>query len=201
MAEAFGYPNPEIGRVLSRTLGVPIFQEQVTQLTIVTAGFTPGEADQLRRAMAAWKRRGGLKLFEQRLIKGMRERSYTQEFAEALFPQIQGFGEYGLSETHSASFARLAYVSAWIKCHEPAAFLAALLNSQPMGFYGPAQLVQDARRHGVDVPSVDGAGKPIRLHARTRRRERARGSTRPAHRQGIDSSGPGKDRDRADPAL
>lgn len=153
--EPVTYPNPEIESVLSRTLGVPIFQEQVMQLAIVAAGFTPGEADQLRRAMAAWKRRGGLEPFEARLIKGMRERGYTQEFAEALFRQIQGFGEYGFPEGHSASFALLVYVSAWIKCHEPAAFLAALLNSQPMGFYGPSQLVQDARRHGVDVRAVD----------------------------------------------
>src|SRR5258706_3958831 len=153
--ELVTYPNAEIESVLSRTLGVPIFQEQVMQLAIVAAGFTPGEADQLRRAMAAWKRRGGLEPFEARLIKGMRERGYTQEFAEAIFRQIQGFGEYGFPESHSASFALLVYVSAWIKCHEPAAFLAALLNSQPMGFYGPSQLVQDARRHGVDVRPVD----------------------------------------------
>ena len=153
--EPVTYPSPEIESVLSRTLGVPIFQEQVMQLAIVAAGFTPGEADQLRRAMAAWKRRGGLEPFEARLINGMRERGYTQEFAEALFRQIQGFGEYGFPESHSASFALLVYVSAWIKCHEPAAFLAALLNSQPMGFYGPSQLVQDARRHGVDVRAVD----------------------------------------------
>ena len=153
--EPVTYPNAEIESVLSRTLGVPIFQEQVMQLAIVAAGFTPGEADQLRRAMAAWKRRGGLEPFEARLIKGMRERGYTQEFAEAIFRQIQGFGEYGFPESHSASFALLVYVSAWIKCHEPAAFLAALLNSQPMGFYGPAQLVQDAQRHGVDVRPVD----------------------------------------------
>jgi error-prone DNA polymerase len=153
--EPVTYPNPEIESVLSRTLGVPIFQEQVMQLAIVAAGFTPGEADQLRRAMAAWKRRGGLEPFEARLIKGMRERGYTQEFAEAIFRQIQGFGEYGFPESHSASFALLVYISAWIKCHEPAAFLAALLNSQPMGFYAPAQLVQDAQRHGVAVRAAD----------------------------------------------
>src|SRR5690606_34190954 len=115
--------------------GVPIFQEQVMQLAIVACGFTPGEADQLRRAMAAWRRRGGLGAFEQRLIQGMRERGYTQEFAERIFNQIQGFGEYGFPESHSASFALLVYVSAWLKCHEPAAFFCALLNSQPMGFY------------------------------------------------------------------
>jgi error-prone DNA polymerase len=153
--EPVTYPSPEIEGVLSRTLGVPIFQEQVMQLAIVAAGFSPGEADQLRRAMAAWKRRGGLEPFEARLIKGMLERGYEQEFAEAVFRQIQGFGEYGFPESHSASFALLVYVSAWIKCHEPAAFLAALLNSQPMGFYGPSQLVQDARKHGVDVRPVD----------------------------------------------
>lgn len=153
--EPVTYPSKEIESVLSRTLGVPIFQEQVMQLAIVAAGFTPGEADQLRRAMAAWKRRGGLEPFEARLTKGMLERGYTEEFAAAIFKQIQGFGEYGFPESHSASFALLVYVSAWIKCHEPAVFLAALLNSQPMGFYGPSQLTQDARRHGVDVRAVD----------------------------------------------
>ena len=137
--------------MLKRTLGVPIFQEQVMQLAIVAAGFTPGEADQLRRAMAAWKRKGGLGPFEERLIRGMRARGYTEEFARRIFQQILGFGEYGFPESHAASFALLVYVSAWLKRHEPAAFAAALINSQPMGFYAPSQIVQDAQRHGVVV--------------------------------------------------
>jgi len=149
------YPSDAVREVLARTLGIPIFQEQVMQLAVVAAGFTPGEADQLRRSMAAWRRKGGLEHFEQRLIRGMGERGYAREFAERIYQQILGFGEYGFPESHSASFALLVYVSAWLKCHHPAAFLAALLNSQPMGFYAPAQLVQDARRHGVEVLPVD----------------------------------------------
>ena len=149
------YPSPEIARVLERTLGVPIFQEQVMQLAMVAAGFTPGEADRLRRAMAAWKRRGGLEGFECRLKAGMAERGYSPGFAERIFNQIKGFGDYGFPESHSASFALLVYVSAWLKCHEPAVFFCALLNSQPMGFYAPAQLIRCAREHGVEVRSVD----------------------------------------------
>jgi len=149
------YPSDQVQQVLQRTLGVPIFQEQVMQLAIVAAGFSPGEADKLRRAMAAWRRKGGLEPFEQRLISGMEARGYKREFAEQIYRQILGFGEYGFPESHSASFALLVYVSAWIKHHEPAAFLAALLNSQPMGFYGPSQLIQDARRHDVEVRPVD----------------------------------------------
>ena len=149
------YPSEEVREVLSRTLGVPVFQEQVMQIAMVAAGFTAGEADQLRRAMAAWRRRGGMEPFEKRLIEGMLARGYSPEFAQAVFAQILGFGEYGFPESHSASFALLVYVSAWLKCHEPAAFLCALLNSQPMGFYGPSQLIQDARRHGVEVRGVD----------------------------------------------
>jgi error-prone DNA polymerase len=153
--EPVSYPSPEVEGVLKRTLGVPIFQEQVMQLAIVAAGFTPGEADQLRRAMAAWKRKGGLGHFEERLTRGMRERGYPEEFAQRIFQQILGFGEYGFPESHAASFALLVYVSAWLKCHQPAAFAAALINSQPMGFYAPSQIVQDARRHGVEVRPVD----------------------------------------------
>ncbi len=153
--EPVSYPSAEVKSVLERTLGVPIFQEQVMQLAVVAAGFTPGEADQLRRAMAAWRRRGGLGPFESRLINGMRERGYGEEFARSIFRQIQGFGEYGFPESHSASFAFLVYVSAWLKKHEPAAFTCALLNSQPMGFYAPAQLVRDAQAHGVEVRPVD----------------------------------------------
>ncbi len=152
--EAVSYPSRAVAAVLERTLGVPIFQEQVMQLAIVAAGFTPGEADRLRRAMAAWKRKGGLEPFERRLIDGMRERGYSEGFARQIFNQILGFGEYGFPESHAASFALLVYTSAWLKCHEPAAFCAALLNSQPMGFYAPAQLVRDARAHGVDVRPV-----------------------------------------------
>src|SRR5688572_21377458 len=153
--EPVAYPGPEVEGVLKRTLGVPIFQEQVMQLAIVAAGFTPGEADALRRAMAAWKRKGGLGPFEQRLVEGMRARGYDEGFARQVFQQILGFGEYGFPESHAASFALLVYVSAWLKRHEPAAFCCALLNSQPMGFYAPAQLVRDACAHGVTVLAVD----------------------------------------------
>jgi error-prone DNA polymerase len=153
--EPVAYPSADVKRVLERTLGVPIFQEQVMELAIVAAGFTAGEADRLRRSMAAWKRSGGLEPFEERLKSGMRANGYSAQFAEAIYRQILGFGEYGFPESHSASFALLVYVSSWIKCHYPAAFCAALLNSQPMGFYAPAQLVQDARRHGVEVRPPD----------------------------------------------
>ena len=153
--EPVSYPGPEVRQVLERTLGVPIFQEQVMQLAVVAAGFTPGEADQLRRAMATWQRRGGLESFEEQLIAGMRERHYTPEFAQQICKQIRGFGEYGFPESHAASFALLVYVSAWLKAHEPAAFSCALLNSQPIGFYAPAQLVRNARRSGVEIRPVD----------------------------------------------
>jgi error-prone DNA polymerase len=153
--EPVDYPNAAVEKVLERTLGVPIFQEQVMQLAVVAAGFTPGEADRLRRAMAAWKRKGGLEPFQKKLIDGMRGNGIPAEFADRIYRQILGFGEYGFPESHSVSFALLAYVSAWLKHHEPAAFLAALLNSQPMGFYTPSQLAQDARRHGVEVRPVD----------------------------------------------
>ena len=153
--EPVSYPRREVEQVLKRTLGVPIFQEQVMQLAIAAAGFTPGEADALRRAMGAWKRSGGIEHFREKLIGGMRARGYAEDFAQRLYQQMLGFGEYGFPESHSASFALLAYDSAWLKCHEPAAFTAALLNSQPMGFYAPAQLVRDARTHGVEVRAVD----------------------------------------------
>ena len=153
--EPVEYPDERIREVLEKTLGVPIFQEQAMRLAIVAAGFTPGEADQLRRAMGAWRRSGVIDQFRRKLIDGMCANGYTQEFAERVFNQIRGFGEYGFPESHSASFALLVYVSAWIKRHYPAAFTAALLNSQPMGFYAPAQLVGDARRHGVEVRPVD----------------------------------------------
>lgn len=149
------YPSKEMESVLSRTLGIPIFQEQVMQIAMVAAGFSAGEADGLRRAMAAWKRKGGLEQFEEKLMTGMAERGYDEDFATSIVGQIRGFAEYGFPESHAASFALLAYASSWLKCHEPEAFLAALLNSQPMGFYSPSQLVQDARRHGVTVLPVD----------------------------------------------
>ncbi len=153
--EPVEYPREEIKPALERTLGIPIFQEQVMQIAILAAGFTPGEADQLRRAMAAWKRKGGLGGFQERVIQGMLARGYELDFAERIFKQIEGFGEYGFPESHAASFALLVYVSCWIKCHEPAGFLAAMLNSQPLGFYAPAQLVRDAREHGIEVRGVD----------------------------------------------
>src|SRR5436190_23556545 len=149
------YPTKEIGDVLSRTLGVPLFQEQAMQLAVVAAGFTPGEADQLRRAMGAWRRPGIIDQFHKKLIEGMRKNGLTEEFAERVFQQIRGFGEYGFPESHAASFALLVYVSAWLKCYYPAAFCAAIINSQPMGFYSPSQLIRDARAHDVRVLPVD----------------------------------------------
>ncbi len=153
--EPVEYPSDAVADVLKKTLGVPLFQEQAMRLVIVAAGFTPGEADQLRRAMAAWRRSGTIEKFEKRLIDGMMANGYSEEFARNVFRQIEGFGSYGFPESHAVSFALLAYVSAWIKCHHPAVFLASLLNSQPMGFYAPAQLVADAREHGVEVRPVD----------------------------------------------
>ena len=153
--EPVDYPSEAVRGVLERTLGVPIFQEQVIRLAMVAAGFSAGEADRLRRGMAAWKRSGSLAPFERQLVDGMRARGYDEDFARRIWAQIQGFGEYGFPESHSASFALLAYTSAYLKRHHPAAFTAGLLNSQPMGFYAPAQLVQDARRHGVPVRPVD----------------------------------------------
>jgi error-prone DNA polymerase len=153
--EAIHYPSPEVRAVFERTLGVPIFQEQVMELVVVAAGFTPGEADQLRRSMAAWKRRGGLDHFQQKILHGMRERGYEDAFALQIFEQIKGFGSYGFPESHAASFALLVYASAWLKCHYPAAFTCALLNAYPMGFYSPDQLLQDARRHGIGVIAPD----------------------------------------------
>ncbi|MDE2300665.1 MAG: error-prone DNA polymerase [Burkholderiales bacterium] len=149
------YPSEEIRHALERTLGVPIFQEQVMQIAIYAADFTPGEADALRRSMAAWKRKGGLEHYHERLVGRMVEKGYELEFAENIFKQIVGFGEYGFPESHAAGFALITYVSCWLKRHHPDAFLAALLNSQPMGFYQPAQLVRDARAHGVEVLPVD----------------------------------------------
>lgn len=153
--EAETYPSEAVREVLSKTLGVPLFQEQAMKLAVVAAGFTPGEADQLRRAMGAWRKTGVMEVFRQKLLSGMLANGYTEEFAERLYNQLKGFGEYGFPESHAASFALLVYASAWIKRYHPAAFLAALLNSQPMGFYAPAQLVRDARQHEVQVRPVD----------------------------------------------
>jgi error-prone DNA polymerase len=153
--EAVTYPNDAIREVLEKTLGVPLFQEQAMRLAVVAAGFTPGEADQLRRAMGAWRRPGVIDEFHRKLVDGMLARGLSRPFAEQVFNQIRGFGEYGFPESHAASFALLVYVSAWLKCHHPAAFTAALLGSQPMGFYAPAQLVRDARAHGVTVLPAD----------------------------------------------
>jgi error-prone DNA polymerase len=152
--EPITYPD-KLEEALGRTLGVPVFQEQCMQIAIIAAGFTPGEADGLRRAMAAWKRKGGLGKYERRLIDGMTERGYELSFAQAVFEQVKGFSSYGFPESHAASFALLVYASCWIKHHHPAEFLAAMLNSQPLGFYTPSQLVQDAQRHGVEVRRVD----------------------------------------------
>ncbi|MDQ6648234.1 MAG: error-prone DNA polymerase, partial [Pseudomonadota bacterium] len=153
--EAVDYPSEDLKAVFERTLGVPLFQEQVMKLAIVAAGYTAGEADQLRRAMAAWKRHGGMEHHRERIMSGMLERGYTVEFAARLFEQIKGFGSYGFPESHAASFAGIVYASCWLKCHEPAAFACALLNAQPMGFYAPSQIVQDAQRHGIAVRALD----------------------------------------------
>ncbi len=153
--QAVQYASAALQEVLKRTLGVPIFQEQVMQIAMAAANFSGGEADSLRRSMAAWKRQGGVQHFYERLVGAMVANGYTQDYADTLFKQIEGFGEYGFPESHAASFALLVYVSCWLKCHEPACFLAAMLNSQPLGFYSPSQLVQDARRHGLEVRPAD----------------------------------------------
>ena len=153
--EPVDYPSEELEPVFKRTLGVPLFQEQVMELAVVAAEYTPGEADQLRRSMAAWKRHGGLEPHRQRLTERMLERGYTPEFTARIFEQIKGFGSYGFPESHAASFALLTYASCWLKCHEPAAFACSLINSWPMGFYSPDQILQDARRHGIETRPVD----------------------------------------------
>lgn len=153
--EAVTYPSKQLEAVLGKTLGVPLFQEQCMRVAIECAGFTPGEADRLRRAMATFKNVGTINTFHKRLVDGMTERGYTESFAESIFKQLEGFGSYGFPESHAASFALLVYVSSWLKCHYPAAFAAAILNSQPMGFYAPAQLVRDAQEHGVQVRPID----------------------------------------------
>lgn len=153
--EPVTFPSEAVREVLQKTLGVPIFQEQAMRLAVVAGGFTPGEADQLRRAMGAWRRRGIMQPFREKLLAGMQARGYDEDFANRVYDQIQGFGEYGFPESHAASFALLVYASAWLKWHYPAEFTAGLLNSQPLGFYAPAQLVAEARRQGVEVRPVD----------------------------------------------
>jgi error-prone DNA polymerase len=152
--EPVHYPTPELEAVLGKTLGVPLFQEQAMRVAIVCAGFTPGEADQLRRSMATFKHTGGVSKFRDKLITGMIAKGYERDFAEKTFSQLEGFGSYGFPESHAASFALIAYASSWLKCHHPDVFCAALLNAQPMGFYAPAQIVRDARDHGVEVRPV-----------------------------------------------
>ena len=153
--ETVTYPSEAMRSVLEKTLGVPLFQEQAMRVAMVGAGFTAGEADKLRRAMAAWKRGGAIDLFQKKIFDGMVRNGYSPAYAEQCFNMLRGFGEYGFPESHSASFALLVYVSAWIKRHHPAAFCCGLLNSQPMGFYAPAQIVRDAREHGVAVLPMD----------------------------------------------
>ncbi|MGE7775915.1 error-prone DNA polymerase [Chitinophaga sp. NPDC101104] len=153
--EPVSYPSPELEQILGRTLGIPLFQEQAMKIAIVAAGFTAEEADLLRRSMASFKVNGTLFKFEKKLVDGMTSRGYDREFAQNIFEQLKGFGSYGFPESHAASFALLVYISAWIKCHYPDVFACALLNAQPMGFYAPAQIVADARRHGVEVLPVD----------------------------------------------
>jgi error-prone DNA polymerase len=153
--EPVDYPSEAVRSVLEKTLGVPLFQEQAMRIAVVAGGFSAGEADQLRRAMGAWRKTGVIEQFRQKLLAGMQANGYTTEFAERLYGQMKGFGEYGFPESHAASFALLVYASAWLKCYHPAVFLAAILNSQPMGFYAPAQLVADARKHGVEVRPTD----------------------------------------------
>lgn len=152
--EQVTFPSDALGRVLGKTLGVPLFQEQAMQIAIIGAGFSPDEADRLRRALATFKKLGNISEFRNRFLKGMADNGYEAEFAERCFAQIEGFGSYGFPESHAASFALLVYASAWIKRHHPGIFACSLLNAQPMGFYAPAQIVRDAREHGVEVRPV-----------------------------------------------
>jgi error-prone DNA polymerase len=149
--EPVDYPHESLMPVLKKTLGVPLFQEQVMKLAMVAADYTPGEADQLRRDMAAWRKKGRIEQHRERLVQRMKAKGIAEEFAERVFQQIQGFGEYGFPESHAASFALISYASAWLKCHYPAEFTCSLLNAQPMGFYSPATIIEDAKRHGVEV--------------------------------------------------
>jgi len=183
---SFDYPDNtsksgKIKKVLERTLGIPIFQEQVMDVAIEAAGYSPSEADDLRRSMAAWKRKGGMGPHHERLVLGMIDNGYSREFAESIFKQIEGFGEYGFPESHAASFALLTYFSSWLKRHEPEAFLCGLLNSQPMGFYSPSQLIQDARRHGVQVLPAN----VVRSRWESTLEALSEGQARPAVRLGL----------------
>jgi error-prone DNA polymerase len=153
--EPVSYPSEALKKILKKTLGVPLFQEQAMQIAVTGAGFSPEDADELRRSLATFRHVGTIASFEERFISGMLQNGYPKDFAERCFGQIKGFGTYGFPESHAASFANLVYVSAWIKCHYPAVFCAAILNSQPMGFYAPAQLVRDARGHGVEIRPID----------------------------------------------
>src|SRR5262245_9321293 len=153
--EPVEYPHPCLQPVLEKTLGVPLFQEQVMKLAIVAADYTPGEADQLRRDMAAWRRSGRIEKHRERLVGRMEHKGISREFAERVFDQIRGFGEYGFPESHAASFALIAYATSWLRKHYPAEFTCSLLNAQPMGFYSPATIVGDAQRHGLDVRPID----------------------------------------------
>ena len=153
--EPVGFPTPELEKVLGKTLGVPLFQEQAMQVAMVAAGFSASEADQLRRAMATFKFTGGVNKFRDKLITGMIDNGYSKEFSERTFRQLEGFGSYGFPESHAASFALIAYASSWMKCHHPDVFCAAILNAQPMGFYDASQLVRDARNHGVEIRPID----------------------------------------------
>jgi error-prone DNA polymerase len=152
--EEVSFPSDALGAVLGKTLGVPLFQEQAMQIAIIGAGFTPEEADRLRRALATFKKHGNISDFKNRFLRGMAKNGYEADFAARCFSQIEGFGSYGFPESHAASFAFLVYASAWLKCHHPGVFACALLNAQPMGFYAPAQIVRDARAHGVTVLPV-----------------------------------------------
>src|SRR5678815_3866463 len=188
--EPVEYPHPCLQPVLEKTLGVPLFQEQVMKLAIVAADYTPGEADQLRRDMAAWRRSGRIEKHRERLVGRMEQKGIAREFAERVFDQIRGFGEYGFPESHAASFALIAYATSWMRKHYLAEFTCSLLNAQPMGFYSPATIVGDAQRHGlairpIDVTASDAGGRSrasrISSGARTCRRARTRRSRRRAH--------------------
>ena len=176
--EKVEFPSDELGKVLGKTLGVPLFQEQAMQIAIVGAGFTPEEADRLRRSLATFKKHGNVSEFRTRFLKGMRANGYDEDFAERCFSQIEGFGSYGFPESHAASFALLVYASSWLKCHHPGIFACALLNSQPMGFYAPAQIVRDAREHGVEGAAARHQRLDLGLHDGTRRAGRAGAAAR-----------------------
>ena len=182
--EAVEFPKPELEKVLGKTLGVPLFQEQAMQVAMVAAGFSASEADQLRRAMATFKFTGGVNKFKDKLIQGMIDNGYDIEFANRTFRQLEGFGSYGFPESHAASFALIAYASSWMKCHHPDVFLAAILNAQPMGFYEPSQLVRDARSHGVELRPIDVNKSAVGLFAGAGRREVSRREAWPAHDTG-----------------